>query len=277
MILFSRFLSILLMALLSLSPLQAQAVVQGLQMRLVQGNTQATTGATDGQGLVIEVTDASGTPVSGAAVSLRLPEDGATGIFADGTRSAVAYTDSSGRAQIRGILWGATPGIVPMRVTATNGTAHAGMLIEEKLTPAPAGVAPAPQPLAAQPASVQPASVTAKPASVPAEPDAPPAVQPHVSIQPPSAPLSSGRSSSTEPAIAVVPKDTAAPAVSITGGTDQAGHSGSKKKWIILAIVAAAAAGGAAAMMGGKSKSSTANNPSSPLTIGSPSVSIGAP
>jgi hypothetical protein len=270
MTLFSRFLSILLMALLVRPPLRAQAVVQGLQMRLVQGTTQAVTGATDGQGLVIEVTDASGTPVPGAAVSLRLPEDGATGIFADGTRSAVAYTNAFGHAQIRGILWGATPGIVPMRITATNGTAHAGMLIEEKLTAAPAGIAPAAQPLAAQPASAQPASVAAKPNALPA-------AQPHVSIQPPSVPLSSSHSSSVGPAIAVVPKDTAAPAVSITGGSDQAGHSGSKKKWIILAIVAAAAAGGAAAMMGGKSKSSTANNSSSSLTIGSPTVSIGAP
>ena len=66
------------------------------------------------------------------------------------------------------------------------------------------------------------------------------------------------------------------PGVLITGA-GQRSHSGSKK-WIILAAIAAGAAGGAVYMLSrGKSSSSASAASSSGVSIGAPTISIGAP
>ena len=81
----------------------------------------------------VTVTDESGAPVPDAAVAVRLPEDGETGTFADGTHAAVAYTDQQGEARVAVRAWSTESGAVLVKITATKGSARAGMLFEQKL------------------------------------------------------------------------------------------------------------------------------------------------
>jgi hypothetical protein len=202
--------------------------------------------------------------VADAAIAFRLPDADPTGIFSDGTHSAVAYTDQTGRAKITGIQWNATPGAVAIRVTATKGTAHAGILIQQTLAPIridtpaplpshtmhealPSAVAPLPLP-AAPPVGTQPATKAAAPeqlATVPSV-DAPP------------------------------PPRISEPAVSVTNSPTGASKHSGKTKWIILAAVAAAAGGAGVAMMGKKSSGGSAATPPG-ISIGAPGISIGHP
>ena len=76
--------------------------------------------------LAFKMTDPEGAPVADAAVTFRLPEDEPSGTFANGSRVSVVSTDTSGRALVGGIRWIAS-GTVSVRVTATEGTAHAGI------------------------------------------------------------------------------------------------------------------------------------------------------
>lgn len=252
------------------------------QVRVIENDgAQASIGSRSIKGMTVSVTDAAGEPVSDAAVSVRLPESGSTGTFADGTHSAIAYTDASGRALINGIQWSATAGPVSIRVTATKGTSHAGVLLEKTLT----------QPLAA-PAPVSPADTLDHPNTMdplqempPAPPYAPPVAQLPVSPLPvtPIAVTKTGATGLAEPGTPAHPQLPSAstaqaqpPSVSITttGATGYHPHH-SNKKWVIAALVAAGAAGGAMAMMHGKGAAPAAAV--APLSIGTPSISIGHP
>src|SRR3954451_20811014 len=95
--------------------------------------------------MTVQVRDETGRPVSDAAVAFRLPDTSLSGSFADGTQSAVAYTDGSGVAHVDGIRWIASSGSVLVRITATKGNSHAGLLFEERMS---AAVAPEPAPVA---------------------------------------------------------------------------------------------------------------------------------
>src|SRR5271155_4480773 len=95
-----------------------------IQLRMVVGdNTTQETGSLQGKKLSVEDTDEDGTPVSGVGVKFRLPEEGASGLFPDGSRSEVVYTTEQGQAAAPGIRWGANPGTVSIRVTAVKGSA----------------------------------------------------------------------------------------------------------------------------------------------------------
>lgn len=302
-----QFTALLLISLLVRLPLSAQPAATGLQIRALSESADQNT-------LAIEVTDAQGVPVPDVAVTFRMPEDGPAGVFADGSRIAVVSTDTSGRAQVTEIRWTAA-GTVSVRVTATKGTAHAGILVERRpeskqelaATPKPsvkiaqAKIAPAP-PIAAavskpaiavQPASpqlrpAQPVAINSKPLDqkaispkpapqeASAVPPSPATAEP--SIEPPHVSITSvnrkqaipGQLSSPSPAGAVEPS------VAITGA-GQRSHGGSKK-WIILAVIAAGAGAGAAIMLSrGKSTPAAATASASSVSIGAPSISIGAP
>lgn len=79
------------------------------------------------------MTDEAGVPVSGAAVSFRLPEEGPTGVFQNGVRTEIASTSASGRATVWGMRWGRVPGSVVVRVTAAKGETRAGALVTQIL------------------------------------------------------------------------------------------------------------------------------------------------
>jgi len=78
--------------------------------------------------LVVEVTDDSGRPVAGAAVSFHLPENGPGGTFANGLRTDVAVTDEHGRAVAHALVLNRVPGELPIRIIATKEQATAGTL-----------------------------------------------------------------------------------------------------------------------------------------------------
>jgi len=68
---------------------------------------------------VVQVEDESHKPVVGAAVVFTLPTEGATGQFADGSKTFTVLTDDSGRAAARGLRFNQFPGKVPMHVSAS--------------------------------------------------------------------------------------------------------------------------------------------------------------
>jgi hypothetical protein len=261
-----QFVSLLLMPLLVMQPLSAQTPAAtpavDLQIHLVAKEGGA-------KGFTVQVTDLAGAGVSDAAVVLRLPDEGFSGKFADGSRAAIAYTDAAGRAEIGNVQWDAGAGRITMKLTATKGTAHAGMLVEQTVTTVqttpPAAQAPA---IASSPAPVSSPAPAPVPTPVPAASTVPAPGQPMVSVRQPAAVARPSTQAALEPTVSVT-----------NGPGNHEVHSGggSHKKWIILAVVVAAGAGAGMAMAGkGKSNSSSSSSSSS-LSIGTPSVSVGHP
>jgi hypothetical protein len=203
-----------------------------------------------GGAISVQVTDESNGPIADAAVVVRLPDSGETGTFADGTHAAVAYTDARGEAHVPGLTWSDGTGTVPVKITATKGTARAGMLLEEQLGKTPA------EPVARKAEPVTPVPAPTKSAPEPGQ----------------------VKMASAVPAgIAPLPPAAAVPMVTITHGpTNEKISGGSHKKWIILAVVVGAGAGVAFALASKKSSSSSSTSTST-TTIGAPTVSVGAP
>ncbi len=115
----------------------AMAQTAILQLQIIEGE-----GAVHGAGsksqrpLVIQVTDETGRPVDGAAVSFLLgEEDGAQ--FQNGLKTEILLTGQDGKAAVRGIQWGRTTGPVRVRVTAAKDRARAGTIISQYVTDAP--------------------------------------------------------------------------------------------------------------------------------------------
>ena len=266
----SQTISIVLAMLLVADQIPAQTAAD-LQIHVVDsdGNGAAIAGASSSKGFTLQVSEATGAAVADAAVVLRLPDSGASGTFTDGTHSAVGYTDEEGFAHLADIQWGATPGVVGIRVTATKGAAHAGVLFEETLGAQEAPlIAHARVPVNEKPA---PAAVDQAKVLVASVVQAP---QITVSARQPGTIDSSDRLPSPRTADL-----SGAPSVSVTNGpTGEKFRSGGggKTKWIILALVAVGAGAGIALAMRGKSSSSSSST-SSGVSVGGPTVSVGAP
>lgn len=271
-----RFVSLLLTPILIIGPLSAQTATvspaspsnavfsPALQLRLVEGHSaELAAGSRALKGFVLELVDSNGVAVPDAAIALRLPDADPTGTFADGTHAAVAYTDQTGRAKIGGIQWNATPGVVAIRVTASRGTAHAGILIQQTLTSASlAAVAPV--------VSQTPAGAFSPATASVALPQAPPFdTQSMAKLTPPpqSATVTSRLHSSSK---LQYPE----PGVSVTSASPGESKHSNKTKWIILLAAVGAGAGIGVAMMGKKSPVSTAA--ATGISIGPPTVSVGA-
>lgn len=108
---------------------------QLLQLQIAEGDglsyrigTRATRGVT------VLVTDEAGQPVSMAAVTFRLPDQGASGTFASGSRTEVVATGLDGRASIWGMRWNNTPGTVEIRISAAKEKLRAGIVSTQTLT-----------------------------------------------------------------------------------------------------------------------------------------------
>ena len=65
------------------------------------------------------VTDERGQPVSGVMVIFTLPDTGPGGTFTDGSRRAIVYTNSEGKAMARGLTPNMTPGKFQIMVNAS--------------------------------------------------------------------------------------------------------------------------------------------------------------
>lgn len=89
---------------------------------------------------IVQVEDENHKPVAGAAVVFFLPNQGASGTFADGTRSLTITTDAQGRAVARGIRFNRVPGQMQIRVTATsNGQTATATITQTNVAAAAAG------------------------------------------------------------------------------------------------------------------------------------------
>ncbi len=248
-------------------PLPAQSA-SDLQLKLADSEgSSVKAGSRSAKGFTIQVTDGSGAPVSDAAVVLHLPESGPSGTFGDGSRASVAYSDQSGLAHFSGIQWNDTAGSFSVRVTATKGTAHAGMLLEASLVSG----TPAMLPVQAS----ESAGVSAD------KPAVPTTNKPEAKPMPAAQTLAVQQPGTLDPVDRLPPPahivGTAAPSVSVTNGpTHEKIHSGSgKMKWILIAAIAAGAGVGVAMAGKGKSSSSSSTSTSTSPTVGSPTISVG--
>lgn len=100
-----------------------------VQLKVVEGEGVVyRTGARATRGLTVLVTDEAGKPVQNAAVSFRLPDSGASGVFSSGLRTEIVNTGADGRATVWGMQWNKTPGPVEIRITAVKDQARAGLI-----------------------------------------------------------------------------------------------------------------------------------------------------
>lgn len=273
---YSPLLSITLVPFLIVWPVLADSVpapaTETLQVHVsaLDGSTVAS-GSHSTQGFSVGVTDDNGVGVPDAAVLLRLPESGATGVFADGTHAAVAYTDGAGRAQFSNIQWASEPGTAAIEITATKGAAHAGTLLEQVIGSKAPLAQPPPSPAVETPSAALPTpavveSAAAKPVSSVPQPGR----LSHSEISPPDEPIHPHPHASQEnPSVSIENSPTHEKFAPVSGS--------SHKKWYILAAVVAAGAGAGIAMMGKKSSSSSSSTSTSSVSIGTPTVSVGAP
>lgn len=98
-----------------------------LQIRIIEGEGVAyPLGGRATRGVTIQVTDETGKPIDGASVSFRLPEEGPSGTFANGSRTEIATTKADGKVSAWGMQWNRTEGSFEIRITAVKGQARAG-------------------------------------------------------------------------------------------------------------------------------------------------------
>ncbi len=272
---------------LVVSPILAQSAfsasdpssqASNIQLRVIE---ESNAGSVRAKALTVQVRDENGRPVQDAAVAFRLPDTSASGTFADGTHSAVAYTDAFGTAHVEGIRWIASSGSVPVRITASKGTSHAGLLYEEKLSESV--IPPSTPALRAEENSVKaplPSFAPALPVPGVAALD-----QPKASIVPaggelatmvaaarPSVSISNFSKSSSGSVDSL--RSNADPSISISSSPQGYSNHSSLKKWLIWSAVLAGAGAGASFAFSGRSSSTSATSGST-STIGTPTINIG--
>jgi len=260
-----------------------------LHIKVVAGDGAQHAAGAHAKPLTVEVTDATGRPVAGARVSFQVPEEGPSGVFANGLRTDIAITDSSGRATEHGLQLNRVAGSFAIRITAAKEQQRAGTIARQSIgnadtatesadrkasVPATKEPAPAPQP---QPPATPPPTITVPgttstgPVKVGAQPAPPPAALKTVAEPPHGVPT-----------IIVTQKSSK----SITEVGADSPHR-SHKKWIWIGLLAA---GGAGAVFAEKGLLTGAGHGGSPsgaataaglstatVTIGTPTITIGRP
>ena len=102
-------------------PYVAIAQIASLQITVLEGEGAThPPGAHVSRPITVQVTDDTGQPVAGAAVSFQLPPEGPSGLFSNGLRTDLAITDAAGRATIQSIQLNRTSGQFPIRITAVK-------------------------------------------------------------------------------------------------------------------------------------------------------------
>jgi hypothetical protein len=107
------------------APALAQVAI--LQIRVIEGEGAVhPPGSHSTRPITVEITEETGRPVAGAAVSFHLPEDGPGGAFVNGLRTEVVITDANGHASLHGLLANRIPGRFQVRIVASKEQARAG-------------------------------------------------------------------------------------------------------------------------------------------------------
>jgi hypothetical protein len=220
-------------------PCVAMAQIAVLQIKVLEGEAAVhPAGARIPHPLTVEVTDETGRPVAGAAVSFQLPPEGPSGLFSNGLRTDLVLTDASGRASIHSVQLNRTGGQFRIRITAVKEQARAGAVSTQYIAGNHSGAAAA----SGKPGPAATAQTTAKSGEI--------------------TPTTTAR--------------TTAKSGDVTPTTSKMG-SGSHKKWIILAAIVAAGAGAAFVGVSRASAASKSTVSSSVVSIGTPTVTIGNP
>ena len=130
-----------------LLPVFLAAQTSLLRVRAIDNNGADRRAGSRSAGLAVEVTDGLGQPVPGAVVTVRLPDDGPSGSFANGLNSAILTTGADGRASTSPISWNRLVGTAEIRITAVSGRLRAGTVAACRLSePEPKKPAVAPEP-----------------------------------------------------------------------------------------------------------------------------------
>lgn len=107
------------------APALAQVAI--LQIRVIEGEGAVhLPGTRSPRPITVEITEETGKPVAGAAISFHLPEDGPGGAFVNGLRTEIVITDAHGRAKLHGLLANRIPGRFQIRILASKEQARAG-------------------------------------------------------------------------------------------------------------------------------------------------------
>ena len=115
-----------------------------LQVRVVEGEGAVhAPGSRSNRGLTVEVTDETGHPVAGAAVSFMLPAQGPGGTFANGLQTELIMTGPDGRASVRGFHLNRTPGPFQIRITVAKDQVRAGVISSQCIAEGKPGGSPA--------------------------------------------------------------------------------------------------------------------------------------
>jgi hypothetical protein len=122
------------------APALAQVAI--LQIRVIEGEGAVHLPASrSSRAITVEITEETGKPVAGAAVSFHLPEDGPGGTFVNGLRTEVVLTDSSGHASLHGLQANRIPGRFQIRILASKEQARAGTVSFQYIAEPKGGVA----------------------------------------------------------------------------------------------------------------------------------------
>lgn len=114
-------------------PAAAQVAILQIQVISGEGAVHAP-GSRDSRGVAVEVTDETGRPVEGAAVSFHLPDQGPSGTFINGLHTEVAITDGRGRAAVHAIEFNHAEGRLEIRIVASKEQARAGTVSFQYIT-----------------------------------------------------------------------------------------------------------------------------------------------
>ncbi len=104
---------------LSISILEGEGAINNIRQRVARE-------------AIVQVEDENHKPVAGAAVTFFLPQHGASGVFANGSRSVTVLTDNAGRATAHGIRANNVAGNVEIRVTAQYHNLNASTVIHQQ-------------------------------------------------------------------------------------------------------------------------------------------------
>ena len=113
----------------------------GLNIQVIEGEGQVYgLGSRATRGITVQISDDLGRPMDGATVTFRLPEEGPSGTFANGTKTEIATTRADGRVNAWGMQWNQTAGSFEVRITAAKGGLRAGTICTLTLSKAGEGL-----------------------------------------------------------------------------------------------------------------------------------------